>query len=265
MKRRPGQAFVERTEPFGTVYHVGDRHDMLHLLEAEHGLAWTSHPRIKASSWTPDIFRREDFYLSNHWLGAAWKAMPADLSHDRLGRRALDLLDDMANRGQRKYLPGEVDVFKIDRTHELYGHMNINYLRLDADRLPRFDDGWQPVVDCLSHGRFFVTTGEVLIMDFSVEGRPSGSDVALEPSGRADVSIDLSWTFPLRFIELISGDGERVFRDRIDCFDTGPFDRRTFRARPDLNGRKWLRVEAWDVAANGAYSQPVWITRKPSP
>ena len=118
----------------------------------EHGLAWTSHPRIKGSSWTPDLFRHEDFYLSDRWLGAAWKAMPADLSHDRLGRRALDLLDDMANWGQKKYLPGEVDVFKIDHTHELYGHMNINYVRLDPDRLPRFDEGWQPVLDSLRGG-----------------------------------------------------------------------------------------------------------------
>ena len=73
--------------------------------------------------------------------------MPADLSHDRLGRRALDLLDDMANWGQKKQLLGEVDVFKIDHTHELYGHMNINYVRLDPDRIPRFDEGWQPVLD----------------------------------------------------------------------------------------------------------------------
>ncbi len=58
------------------------------------------------------------------------------------GRRGLDLLDDMANWGEQKYLPGEVDVFKIDHTHELYGHMNINYLRLEDDRLPRFDEGW---------------------------------------------------------------------------------------------------------------------------
>ena len=74
------------------------------------------------------------FYQSDLWLGAAWKAMPADLSLDKLGTRALDLLDDMANWGQKKYLPGEVDVFKIDHTHELYGHMNINYIRLEPDR-----------------------------------------------------------------------------------------------------------------------------------
>ena len=85
--------------------------------------------------------------------------MPADLSHDRLGRRALDLLDDMANWGQKKYLLGEVDVFKIDHTHELYGHMNINYVRLDPDRMPRFDESWQPVLDAVRRGTFFVDDG----------------------------------------------------------------------------------------------------------
>jgi hypothetical protein len=263
MKRGPGQPYVETTTPFGSVYHVGDRAEMVRLLEDEHGLAWSSHPRIKASSWTPDIFRHEDFYLSDRWLGAAWKAMPADLSHDRLGRRALDLLDDMANWGQKRYMPGEVDVFKIDHTHELYGHMNINYLRLDPDRLPRFDDGWQSVVECLSKGRFFVTTGEVLIADFTVNGLPSGSEAALKQSERADVRMNLRWTFPLRFVELISGDGTRVFRDRIDCSDTVPFDARSIRVAPELAGRKWLRVEAWDIAGNGAFTQPVWHSAVP--
>jgi hypothetical protein len=259
MKRAVGQPFVEELRPYGKVYHVGDRTDMLRLLESERGLAWTSHPRIKSSSWTPDIFRHEDFYLSDRWLGAAWKAMPADLSHDRLGRRALELLDDMANWGQRKYLLGEVDVFKLDHTHELYGHMNINYLRLQPDRMPRFDEGWQAVVDALHAGRFFVTTGEVLIPEFTVAGAGSGAEVAVTPGARPDVRIDLNWTFPLRFVELISGDGSHVFRERIDCSDTGPFGHRTLHLAPDLSGRSWVRAEAWDVAANGAFTQPVWL------
>ncbi|MFI5458154.1 MAG: hypothetical protein ACHRXM_22185 [Isosphaerales bacterium] len=259
MTRSPAQPFVEDRLPFGPVYHVGDGADMLGLLEREGGLAWTAHARIKASSWTPDIFRRQDFYLSDRWLGAAWKAMPADLSDDRLGRRALDLLDDMANWGQKKYLPGEVDVFKLDHTHELFGHMNINYVRLDPDRLPRFTDGWQPVVDSLRSGRFFVTTGEVLIPEFLVDGQPSGSTVVLGKGGKAEVRVDLKWTFPLNYVELISGDGSRVYRDRIDCSDTAPFEGRTLRKSPDLTGRTWIRLEAWDVAGNGAFTQPVWL------
>jgi hypothetical protein len=260
MTRSPAQPFMEDHPPFGRVYHVGDGADMLRLFEREGGLAWTSHARIKGSSWTPDVFRGEDFYLSDHWLGAAWKAMPADLSHDRLGRRALDLLDDMANWGQKKYLPGEVDVFKLDHTHELFGHMNINYLRLEPDQLPRFASGWQPVVDSLRSGRFFVTTGEVLIPKFEVERQPSGSTVVIKSGGQPEVHAELEWTFPLRFVELISGDGSRIFRERIDCSDTDPFAQRTLRLNADLTGRTWVRLEAWDIAGDGAFTQPVWLT-----
>ena len=171
MKRAPGQPFAVDHPPFGRVYHVGNGDDMVKLLESEGGLAWTSHARIKGSSWTPDFFRGQPFYTSSLWLGAAWKAMPADLSLEKLGTRGLNLLDDMANWGDKKYLPGEVDVFKIDHTHELYGHMNINYIRLEPDRVPRFDNGWQSVLDSLRSGRFFVTTGEILIPEFTVNGQ----------------------------------------------------------------------------------------------
>ena len=137
----------------GKVFHVGNGFDMVALLEHEGGLAWTSHARIKGSSWTPDFFRNQPFFESSLWLGAAWKAMPADLSLEKLGVRGLDLLDDMANWGDKKYLPGEVDVFKIDHTHELFGHMNINYIQLEPDRLPRFEQGWQPgPIDGVSSG-----------------------------------------------------------------------------------------------------------------
>jgi hypothetical protein len=259
MTRAAGQPFREEILPYGTVYHVGDGADMIALLQREGGLAWTTHPRIKGSSWTPDIFRNFDFYRSDHWLGAGWKAMPADLSHAQLGRRALDLLDDMANWGPRKYLPGEVDVFKIDHTHELYGHMNVNYIRLDPDRVPQFDEGWQPVVDGLRSGRFFVTTGEVLIPEFSVNGRQSGETVSLDMTEPALVSASLTWTFPLRFVEIISGDGAKVYRERVDQSDTGAFGRKPLSHRVDLAGRKWIRIEAWDVAGNGAFTQPAWL------
>jgi hypothetical protein len=261
MERSAEQPFVSLDPRLGAIYRVGGRADMVELLKREGGLAWSAHPRIKASSWTPDIFRREDFYLADFWLGAAWKAMPADLSRPRLGERALDLLDDMANWGQRKYLLGEVDVFKIDHTHELYGHMNINYLRLD--RLPRFDEGWQPVLEALRAGRFFVTTGEVLIREFTAGGKESGETLVLNDAKPPEVRAALEWTFPLQFAELISGDGKEVFRERIDLADTPPFGERTLLLTPDLRGRKWLRFEVWDIAANGAFTQPIWIGGRP--
>jgi hypothetical protein len=257
MRRRPDQPFVESDPRYGKVYRVAGRDDMVALLKQEKGLAWSAHPRIKASSWTPDIFRHEDFYLADLWLGAAWKAMPADLSRPRLGERGLDLLDDMANWGQKKYLPGEVDVFKLDHTHELYGHMNVNYVRLD--RLPRFEEGWQPLLDALRGGQFFVTTGEVIIPEFTVGGRRSGETLSFKSGQQPELRVTLEWTFPLRFAEIISGDGQKVYRERIDLTDTGPFGTRTLTLRPELRGRTWVRLEAWDVAVNGAFTQPVWL------
>jgi hypothetical protein len=183
--------------------------------------------------------------------------LPADLSRPRLGERALNLLDDMANWGQQKYLLGEVDVFQIDHTHELYGHMNVNYLRLD--RLPTFEAGWQSILDTLRAGHFFVTTGEVLIRAYTVGGETSGATLSLRETDRPELRVELDWTFPLRFAEVISGDGEKVYRERIDLAETGSFGRRTWTLRPDLCGRKWVRLEVWDVASNGAFTEPIWL------
>ncbi|GIW95683.1 MAG: hypothetical protein KatS3mg110_3724 [Pirellulaceae bacterium] len=257
MVRNEEQPYVEMDSRYGRVYHVGSRAEMMRLLVEEKGLAWVAHPRIKASSWTPDIFRNEDFYLADFFLGAAWKAMPTDLSQDRLGVRALDLLDDMANWGQRKYLVGEVDVFKIDHTHELYGHMNINYLRLD--RLPEFDKGWPEVLDVLRSGKFFVSTGEVLIEEFQVDGATGGDQLRLPADGRVKLRLGVRWTFPPGFVLVSSGDGQRVYHERLDMSHEAPFSRTAIEKTLDLTGRKWVRVEAWDVAVNGAFSQPVWL------
>jgi hypothetical protein len=257
MQREPDQPFVEEVSPYGRVYRVGSRAGMVRLLEAEQGLAWSAHPRIKASSWTPDIFRHEDFYLADLWLGGAWKALPADLSQPRLGWRPLDLLSDMANWGQKKYLVGEVDVFKLDHTHELFAHMNVNYVKLD--RVPRYDEGWQEVLDALRGGQFFVTTGEVLIRKFNVGGKESGDTLRLSRGASAELRVEIEWTFPLEFAEVISGDGSQVYRERIDLSAEGPFGKKSFSLRPDLAGRRWVRLEVWDAATNGAFTQPVWI------
>jgi len=44
----------------------------------------------------------------------------------------------------------------------------VNYVKLD--RLPKFSDGWMPVLDALRAGNFFVTSGEVLLHDYSIQG-----------------------------------------------------------------------------------------------
>jgi hypothetical protein len=253
----PGTPFERKVDGVGTVYAVHNADDVLRLMEKEKGLMWTAHARTKSSYGFPDRYRSNDFYLSDRFLGAAWKAMPADLSHPRLGVRVLDLMNDMANWGQHKYVLGEVDVFRVEPDYELYGHMNINYLRLA--KVPRFDDGWQPVLDALRGGRFFVSTGEVLIPEFTVGGKESGQTLSLSGSRKTDVEARIEWTFPPEFAEVIWGDGARVHRQRVDLTDGAAFSTRKLRVTVDLTGAKWVRLEVWDIAANGAFSQPVWI------
>jgi hypothetical protein len=245
MSRKPGQPFVSDDPKYGKVYRIGNAAEMLELLKQENGLAWTAHPRTKGSTGYPDKYKNENFFLSDRFLGAAWKAMPADLSQPRLGKRVLDLLDDMDNWGVDKKVLAESDVFTIEPENEMYAHMNVNYLQLD--RLPAFGESWQPVLDALRKGKFFSGTGEVLIPRFKVSS--------------SSATFDLQWTFPLNFAELISGDGTEVYRQRINLDTTRAFGKKSFTVPADLTGRKWVRLEVWDVAANGAFTQTIWIKK----
>jgi hypothetical protein len=259
LDRKEGQPFVEEDPTLGKVYHVGSQEDVLNLMQTEHGLMWTAHPRIKGSLGYPDKHKDTAFFKSDRFLGGAWKNMPSDYSLPRLGTRVLDTLDDMNNwaatPSERKFAPGEVDVFQIDRESELFAHMNINYLRMNGP-LPRYGDGWATVLDALREGRFFTTTGEVLIPDFTIDGAKSGEETTF---GRnAVVRAKIEWTYPLAFAEVVSGDGTKIYRDRIDLRGTAPFGGRMIEKRVDLRGRKWARIEVWDVATNGAYTPPVF-------
>jgi hypothetical protein len=255
MSRNEGQPFMEETAAYGKVYRVGNKEEMLRLLEEEKGLAWTAHARTKGSTGFPDQYKNEEFFNSDRFFGAAWKSIPADLSQPRLGKRVLDLMDDMANWGHKKYAIGEADLFKLEPDYEIYGHMNINYLQLD--KLPKFEEGWQPVLDAMEGGKFFVTTGEVLLPEFRVNGVGSGENIKLQGKAKIDLTID--WTFPLNFVEIISGDGDKVYRERIPLEETTSFGHQTFSFDVDLKGRRWVRLEVWDVATNGAFTQFVWL------
>ena len=61
---------------------MGSPTDVLRLFEAERGLMWTAHPRIKASFNFPINTRTRSFSVGS-FLGGAWKAMPADLRGPR--------------------------------------------------------------------------------------------------------------------------------------------------------------------------------------
>jgi len=244
MDRPAGTPFVESDAGYGPVYRVGNARELLEMVHREVGYMYQTHPRTKGSTGFPDQIRETAYFQDARYLGAGWKAMPSDLSSPRLGGRALRLLDDMNHWGARKRLVGEVDVFQLDATHELYAHMNVNYVRLA--RLPDFDH-YGEAVEALARGDGFITTGEVLLPEFSI----SGGDAIT-------VHARLQWTFPLALTEIIWSDGAITHRETPAIENTHEFGQNEFIWTIPAKDWKWARLAVWDVAGDGALTNPVW-------
>lgn len=244
-KNRPhGGSFVSKHPKYGTVYSTTDAGEMMEMVRREGGWMYQTHARTKGSTGYPDAIRETEHFRDPRYFGAGWKAMPADLSSPRLGERALTLLDEMQNWGLDKRLLAEVDVFQFDHTHEVYAHMNVNYVK--AERLPTFED-YGDLFEPLRAGDFFVSTGEVLLPSWEI----GGTDAEIE------VNLEVRATFPLRFAEIVWGDGHGTQRQIIDLSGTGEFEKGSFRWTARAPGWEWARVAVWDVAANGAFVNPV--------
>ncbi len=246
MDRPPGGAFQMMRPGYGNVYSVANPGELLDMVRKEGGFMYQTHPRTKGSTGFPDKIRETEYFRDTHYFGAGWKAMPSDLSSPRLGERALKLLSDMNNWGLKKRLLGEVDVFQLDSTHELYAHMNVNYVRMDA--LPAWDR-YGRFLDALSSGDYFVTTGEVLLPDVQIS--------AAFPNEIA-VRANVRWTFPLQFAEIVWGDGSGTFRKTFPLDSTRPFGAATYDWKTEARDWKWAWVAVWDAAGNGAFVSPVW-------
>jgi hypothetical protein len=244
-KRTPGQAFTETDPQFGKVYHVGSPADELEMLRLEGGLVWQAHPRTKGSTGYPDANRETEYFRSDRYLGGSYQALPADLSEARLcEKRCFDTLDDMNNWTSPKYLVAEGDTYAKFPDDETYPHLMVNYIKLD--RLPRFDQDWSPILKAMRAGDFFVTSGEILIRNFNVEG--------------SAVSAEIEWTFPLEFVELVWGDSNKTDRQILTATDRAPHSSHRFRIPFNPAGKKWVRFAAWDSAGNGAFTQPVHLS-----
>ena len=243
-----GQPFREQIDPFGTVYHTSSAATELDLLRQEDGLVWQTHPRTKGSAGYPDAVRDRDFFQDNHYLGASFQSLPVDLSQKRLcEERCLGLMDDMNNWTGPRYLLAEGDTYMKYPDDETYPQLVVNYVKLD--RVPKFGDGWAPVLKALRAGDFFVTSGEVLVKNAAVEG----------VGAKRTYTADAEWTFPPDFAELVWSDGKTVDRQVIDMTDQPPFGSRKFRVPFDAAGKKWVRFAVWDSAGNGAFTQPVHL------
>jgi hypothetical protein len=151
----------------------------------------------------------------------------------------------MNNLGLRKRMLGEVDVFQLDTTHELYGHLNINYVKLPA--LPAYDDYGQ-ILHAVAKGDYFISTGEILIPDAALKG--NGDQIT--------ASVTADYTFPLRMAEIVWGDGKTTHREIFSLDTAHEFGHRKFEWTAAANNWKWARLALWDVAGNGAFTNPVW-------
>ncbi|HYP13588.1 MAG TPA: DUF4350 domain-containing protein, partial [Bryobacteraceae bacterium] len=245
MAKPDAKSSVSEVPGYGKVYTISSSKALLDMMRREHGFAYQTHPRTKGSKTFPDDIRYTEHFLDDTYWGAGWKQMPADMASPRLGERSLTLLDDMSNWGLKKRLLAEVDVFQIDSTHELYAHMNINYVR--AKSLPSFDQ-YGELLQTMERGDFFMSTGEVLLPEHSIRGTQNGKLVA---------SADVRYTLPLQFAELVWGDGEKTHRKIYPLDTTREFGNQKITFDADAPGWRWARLAVWDVAGNGAFANPV--------
>ena len=243
-----GQQFTENDPKYGKVYHVGSSEDELDMLKREQGLTWTAHPRTKGSTGYPEAYREAVYFRSDRFLGASYQSLPVDQSESRIcEKRCFSTLDDMNNWAGPKYLIAEGDTYMKYPDDETYGQLTVNYVKLD--RVPKFGEDWSPVLKAMRAGDFWVTSGEVLLHRYGIEGT----------GAKRTFTAEVEWTFPPEFVELVYGDGDRTDRQIVSAKDVAPFSTHRFSIPFDASGKKWVRFAAWDSAGNGAFTQPVHL------
>ncbi len=249
--REEGTPLVTEHPEYGRVYNIGSAEDMMAMIEAEDMLVYMPHPRTKGSTGYPDAISDTPQFRNDRYRGVGWRwGMGSDLSEVRLSdHRVIPLLDDMNNwiadtDLRPKYLLAITETYAKAPGDDVYANGPVSYLRLDELPAP---GEYAPIVRALANGEYFVTSGEVLIPEHGYSG--SGADMEL--------TADVSWTFPLEFVEVVFGDGEKTTTVMVSATDLPPFGEHTFTIPFDGSGQSWVRFAAWDSAGNGAMTMPV--------
>jgi hypothetical protein len=252
--REDNQTFAATDPKLGKVYHVGDAKEMQQLLDAEGGYWYHAHPRTKGTAGFPDAIFNEAYVKNDRYLGVAYKmGMGIDLSEIRSCEwRCFDTIDTMNNMitgtGLRpKLIIADIDSYQKGPEDDLYPTFPVTYLKLD--RVPGPTEDWSPILKAMRDGNMFVTTGEILIKSYAVEGA----------GNQRTVTADLEWTFPLEFVEVIVGDGKKVERQTIRTTDLAPNSSKRFTIPVNATGKSWVRFAAYDSAGNPAFTQPQWF------
>jgi len=249
--RAAGQLLVETHSKYGKVYHIGSADDLMEMARREDVLINMPHPRTKGSTGYPDSVKQLPFFSDPHYQGMGFRwGMGLDRSEVRLCEyRCQPLFDDMSNwmtekGAPLKYMLSISEVRHQQPGDEIYSSSPVTYVRLD--RLPSPDDT-SAVIQALMRGDSFITSGEVLIPSYAVKGT----------GNQRTIVADVEWTFPLDFVEVISGDGAKTDRQVISTTDLPPMSNHHFEIPFNAAGKKWVRFAAWDAAGNGAMVQPL--------
>jgi len=255
-QRKPGQPFEEQNPKVGKVYHVGGVEDFMKMVDAENVMINMPHPRTKGSTGFPDAIKDRDYFKDPHYsgFGLRW-GMGIDGSEKRTCEyRCLPMLDDMSNWVVDWPIPMKVAISISEVRHQapgddIYASSPVTYVHL-----PTLPTEPAPVIAALMKGDMYITTGEVLMSNYAVQG--SGS--------KRTIVADLQWTFPLDFVEVVWGDGKTTDRKIISTTDMPAFGTHHFEIPFDATGKKWVRFAAWDSAYEGALSEPVRLEPMPT-
>jgi hypothetical protein len=227
---------------------------MQDLLDAEGGYWYHAHPRTKGTAGYPDAIFNEFFVKNDRYLGVAYKiGMGNDLSEIRSCEwRCFDAIDTMNNMivgtGLRpKGVIADIDSYQKGPEDDLYPTFPVTYVKID--RVPLAHEDWSPILKALRDNTSIVTTGEILIKSYAVEGT----------GAKRTINADLEWTFPLEFVEVTWGDGKTVDHQTIRATDLAPNSTKRFSIPIDATGKAWVRFAAYDSAGNAAFAQPQWF------
>jgi hypothetical protein len=247
--------FTENDPTYGKVYHTGNAEAVQQVLDAEGGYWYHAHPRTKSTAGFPDATWGTKFLKSDRYLGVAFKpGMGQDNSEATMCEwRCFDAIDTMNNMNAEqgigpKFVIADIDTYRKSPEDDLYANFPVNYLKMDT--VPGPDDDWSPVLKAMRDGNFFVTTGEILIKNYVVAGTGNSRTI----------TADAEWTFPMAFMEVVTGDGKTVTKQVIPATDMQAFGTRKLSIPFDATGKKWVRFAMWDVAGNGGFTQPQWLT-----
>jgi hypothetical protein len=252
--RAAGQPLVENDATYGKVYHIGSPADLMEMTHREDSIIYMPHPDTKGSAGYPAAIRDTAHFRDENYRGVGFRwGMGVDRSEQRLSDyRCMTLFDDMNNwvadlPTPPKYMHAITETYQQGPGDDFYANNPVSYIKVDGQ--PGIDN-WRPIVDAMRNGDYFVTSGEVLIPSYTVQGN----------GNQRTIVTDVEWTFPLEFAEVVWGDGQKTDRQIISVTDLPAFGKHHFQIPFNATGKKWVRFAVWDSAGNGAFVQPIKLS-----